>query len=1330
MERAFCIYMANNQMKLELLLKGNDQLSTILKKSIALLKSFRGAADDLDKSLSKLTKQRSFSFSKSFVSEVRKSSAEANKLKKTLESLNSVKIKSPKTGVPRDAAYDLAESKANPEKGEKELDKIYGKKHKPKGVVNRLAEFNDNVIQPAGQIKNVWKDNIDSLREYTDETKKLYLAQAKFKLINLSPEENKKAFDAVDEVVRKFGTVTRTEGIETLTDLHTALGSLPHAIEALPAAAKYRFSMETLYGDKLGSDQIEHQIQSMVRFLELTGKTTKGAEEMNKAFNVMTQISSATGGRVTPDDFFAMGQTGKTSVQNLTPEGMRNLSAIIQSFGSGATGTALMSLSQSLVGGVMKQPSAEEFARLGLVDKSKIEYNNAGRIKHLLPGANKLGDLMMTDPLSAADILRDAMQKHGIKTEDPKEIDKELYLLFQNRNANALMSFLINKRSQVTKESGLAQNAQGNDKMYEAMDKQLKDLKKYENALTDFKTQAGIPLIQMFGKLAESATPILKFFAEHENITKWTLYALGAWKVLKGISETASILKTAKIGSIFSDMTSETGAATTKVAGFTKELSNATTKTSAFQKVASSPIAVNLAITGALLAIGTLKEQFDELDEREQKVAEAVKTIAQGHDNLLGRGLLYNAPGDYKDKAGNDRKSDFDEQATRIFDAMKEGRTLETSLHPERATWWEYYKNLSELPYGSSDNYGQFNPQVAAHRWQVEGFSSSLQDPNVLARFVSKIQRGGDDNTRLNLADIGLMMKTLEQVTSKDKMATALDILKKESNGDKPTNQAFSLPQYLKQLNQPTSPFSQIPNLYHPESPLKFQVGNAFGKLSENLFSFNKPPAFQTAPLGQPFANLRSPNSSQPPKPLTQIFGELKQPTTILNQNLTQLSGQAAPLGQSFVNLQKPANESVGSFSSLSINSNTASTAVGRLADSTNQAASLISNLKIDPPSFGDSKPVPSPGENKNFSRLFGGGRAKGGSVTAGKPYFVGEIGKELFIPETNGSIAPNDFLRSEQKRREQDSFSLYKANIFSPEISGKVGANPPLHLEQKSIASFINSKSFVDYNLLPQYPLNRNTTKTIYSGNTPGRAKGGSVTAGKPYLVGEIGKELFIPETSGKIIPNDHLRSQQKTFFNSNAGLSLKTINSSKNFAYNQNNILGRAKGGSVTKGHTYRINEIGQEFFTPSVSGSVVSNNILRNARENNESNKFSHISEILKSNSFLETTTNSPDNVIATGVNKFNEIGQELTAPNSISIASKNLLQGGRKDSNSNVHINFRPVINLGSNSAGDVKDAVHTIRQELAGVVSELKERFSPRELARKVAYEAERDSERT
>ena len=50
---------------------------------------------------------------------------------------------------------------------------------------------------------------------------------------------------------------------------------------------------------------------------------------------------------------------------------------------------------------------------------------------------------------------------------------------------------------------------------------------------------------------------------------------------------------------------------------------------------------------------------------------------------------------------------------------------------------------------------------------------------------------------------------------------------------------------------------------------------------------------------------------------------------------------------------------------------------------------------------------------------------------------------------------------------------------------------------------------------------------------STPGRATGGSVMAGRPYMVGEAGRELFVPSQNGNIVPNDKLGSGGGTVIN-----------------------------------------------------------------------------------------------------------------------------------------------------------------------------------------------------
>jgi hypothetical protein len=53
-----------------------------------------------------------------------------------------------------------------------------------------------------------------------------------------------------------------------------------------------------------------------------------------------------------------------------------------------------------------------------------------------------------------------------------------------------------------------------------------------------------------------------------------------------------------------------------------------------------------------------------------------------------------------------------------------------------------------------------------------------------------------------------------------------------------------------------------------------------------------------------------------------------------------------------------------------------------------------------------------------------------------------------------------------------------------------------------------------------------------------PRRAVGGPVSGGSPYIVGEMGPELFVPGSSGTIIPNNRMGGGAKISITVNAGM------------------------------------------------------------------------------------------------------------------------------------------------------------------------------------------------
>lgn len=85
-------------------------------------------------------------------------------------------------------------------------------------------------------------------------------------------------------------------------------------------------------------------------------------------------------------------------------------------------------------------------------------------------------------------------------------------------------------------------------------------------------------------------------------------------------------------------------------------------------------------------------------------------------------------------------------------------------------------------------------------------------------------------------------------------------------------------------------------------------------------------------------------------------------------------------------------------------------------------------------------------------------------------------------------------------------------------EAKGKIGA------AAESFSKWVASKLDTTITVTVKYVYDVGTPPTV--GRPSGRAVGGPVSAGTPYIVGERGPELFVPSISGSIIPNGDLAS------------------------------------------------------------------------------------------------------------------------------------------------------------------------------------------------------------
>lgn len=80
-----------------------------------------------------------------------------------------------------------------------------------------------------------------------------------------------------------------------------------------------------------------------------------------------------------------------------------------------------------------------------------------------------------------------------------------------------------------------------------------------------------------------------------------------------------------------------------------------------------------------------------------------------------------------------------------------------------------------------------------------------------------------------------------------------------------------------------------------------------------------------------------------------------------------------------------------------------------------------------------------------------------------------------------------------------------------------------------------------------------------------PKRAMGGQVSSNNPYIVGELGPELFVPSSSGKIVPNNQISSGGGATFNITVNGAIDAEGTARSIIDVLNNSFYRGTGGAT---------------------------------------------------------------------------------------------------------------------------------------------------------------------
>jgi len=276
----------------------------------------------------------------------------------------------------------------------------------------------------------------------------------------------------------------------------------------------------------------------MLKVIEFRGGLSSEAEFDTQA-NFVQKVIAGSRNRVDATALLQALKTGGVALSRRHNDAFYlGSEPLIQEFGGSRYGTAAMSIYQNLVQARGTITAQQELYRLGLLDKSKVQFNNLGQLKKALPGAFVGSDILENEGELALlqKVLLPAFKAKGITSDEA--IIREFGMILGNRTGSGLMARIYQQRDQIAIQTAANAHAQDIDQTVAAGNKMLggKEIDfhaKFNNLLL----QTGNVILPMAVRALEILNPML------ERMAKWmqahpTMFGL----VIKGLVGLAGAL--------------------------------------------------------------------------------------------------------------------------------------------------------------------------------------------------------------------------------------------------------------------------------------------------------------------------------------------------------------------------------------------------------------------------------------------------------------------------------------------------------------------------------------------------------------------------------------------------------------------------------------------------------------------------------------------------------------------------------------------------------------------------------------------------------------------
>jgi hypothetical protein len=348
---------------------------------------------------------------------------------------------------------------------------------------------------------------------------------------------------AANSASQQVKTLNREQTLAIGIDLVNATGSVAHAVSMMKPFAEAIYNMNRAL--PTGQRFTDKDTLMLAKALEQRGVTMDPAKMQNE-LDMFSKIVAATQGRVGPRQLlgninYAKGGMGLTMDTSFMPIFSALIERVMSGGGggnAGQVGTALTSMQQAIVGGVLKQSALPEWSSMGLLDPSKVIFNSVGSLKGVQAGGVAGASLFMRDPYQwVQQYLVPALKKSGIDTTDPTKVNEVLAHMFGNRNAANIAGIMATQQPLLEKDAGIINRTRNNAGQYAAnMQTAQANFDKFHAALGNLAIAIGnsvLPQVTAFVNGVAALVNDLRAFAEKfPTLTKYLTDLIAAFGLL------------------------------------------------------------------------------------------------------------------------------------------------------------------------------------------------------------------------------------------------------------------------------------------------------------------------------------------------------------------------------------------------------------------------------------------------------------------------------------------------------------------------------------------------------------------------------------------------------------------------------------------------------------------------------------------------------------------------------------------------------------------------------------------------------------------------------